>query len=267
MQIDALFVVFDPTTEQQLALDRAAIIAGSEGSKIHLYACIYEDTSPESNRETGLAAQEGILARAAEPLRDNGVEVTTEVEWEKDWYNAVIRAAKRADAGVVLKSSIAHSSSQRRLKRTSDWTLIRECHCPVLLVKTPATSAPRKVLAALDINGENEAYGELNKHILDFTQRYYAASNGAELHFLNGHKDLLSRPDRGTLIRVCGVSKDRIHIKMGDPDDVIVDTAGELGVNLVVIGNSARSGLAALMKSNTAERVLDKLDCDLLALT
>jgi len=266
MEIDRLFVVFDPTTEQQLALERAAVIAANEGSKIHLFACIHDDTAPKDDREAGLAEQEAIVDQAAEAVRAKGIDVTTEVVWEKDWYNAVISAAKQADVGAVLKSSVPHSKSQRRLKRTSDWTLIRECHCPVLLVKSSATLEPRKVLAALDISGDKEAYGELNSNILQFSKRY-VGTDGAEIHFLNGHKDLISRPDRGTLIRVCGVDADHVHIKMGEPDEVIVETAEELAVNLVVIGNSARSGLAALMDSNTAERVLDKLECDLLALT
>ena len=53
---------------------------------------------------------------------------------------------------------------------------------------------------------------------------------------------------------------------MGDPDKVIVEVAKSLDANLVVIGNSARSGLSALVNTNTAEKILDELDCDLLAL-
>jgi universal stress protein E len=54
---------------------------------------------------------------------------------------------------------------------------------------------------------------------------------------------------------------------MGDPDDVIVDMAEQLKVGLLVIGNAGRSGLAAAINNNTVERVLDKLDCDLLAVS
>ena len=50
------------------------------------------------------------------------------------------------------------------------------------------------------------------------------------------------------------------------PDKVIVDKAQELGVNLVVIGNAARSGRSALGKSNTAEKVLRHMRTDVLAI-
>ena len=266
MQIDHLFVVYDPTSEDQLALDRSAVIAGNEGSKVHLYACIHDDTSSADGQDASVSALKAKLEQAAAPLREKGIEVSTEVEWEKDWYKAVVSAADRSGAGAVLKSSQRHSKGSRRLKKTSDWTLIRECNCPVLLVKTNATLEPRKVVAALDIRGEAENYGKLNENILSFCQRYIGTDD-ADVHFVNAHKDLASRPDRGTLIRTCGVDGDKVHIKMGDPDNVIVDIAEALEVNLVVIGNSARSGLSALVKSNTAEKVLDKLQCDLLALT
>ena len=87
-----------------------------------------------------------------------------------------------------------------------------------------------------------------------------------EVHFVNAHQDLPDRPDRGSLVRACGVPGDRVHIKMGDPDKAIIDCAREVKADLLVIGNSARSGLSALINTNTAETVLDELDCDLLAL-
>jgi universal stress protein E len=267
MSVRKLFVVYDPTIEDQLALKRAQVIASNDGSEVHLYACIHDDTSPAAGAAAGTAAQREILERALEPLKAKGIAVSSEVEWEKDWYSAVINAARRHGADEVLKSSQRHSKGQRLLKKTSDWALIRECHCQVLLVKSAATEEPRKVLAALNLRGETSEYGELNRNILDFCKRYTGGDRGAEVHFLNSHKDLASRPDRGTLLRLCGVDGDHVHIRMGDPDDLIVELAKELGANLVILGNSARSGLSALVKSNTAEKVLDKLDCDLLALT
>ncbi len=200
------------------------------------------------------------------PLAESGIPVSTEVEWAEDWYQATVAAAERNATGAVIKSSHPHGKGERRLKRTSDWTLIRDCSCPVLLVKAPVTREARKVLAAIDIGTANENYGQLNETILSFCQRYIGKDD-AEIYFLNAHKDLATRPDRGTLIRTCGIDSDRVLIKMGDPDKVIVEQADELGVNLVVIGNSARAGLSALVKGNTAEKVLDKLNCDLLALT
>jgi universal stress protein E len=35
---------------------------------------------------------------------------------------------------------------------------------------------------------------------------------------------------------------------------------------MVVVGNSARSGLSAMVNGNTVEKVLDKLECDVLSM-
>jgi universal stress protein E len=267
MQIDKLLVVYDPTTETQPALERAAVAAQAGSETIHLFACIYSYLS-KSGDESGeverlIAMQEDKLNQAVARLTDIGIEVTTEVEWRQDWYQAVLDAAGRGGADVVIKSSHKHTPGHRRLKKTSDWTLIRNCPLPILLVKEKETSQARKVLAAIDIRSHEDSYKKLNQTIFDFCQRF-ADSDDAEVHFVSAYEDLASRPDRGSFLRACGVEGDKVHIKMGKPAKAIVKRARKMDANLVVIGNSARSGLAALANTNTVEKVLDKLDCDLL---
>jgi universal stress protein E len=271
MQINNIFVVYDPTTDAQPALERAALIAQTKGSEVqlHLFSCIYSDI-PKSEEKSGeieslVAAQEEILSRAIAPLVEKGMQVTTEVKWKKNWYKAVVRAAGRHNADAVLKASHKHSATQRLFKKTSDWTLIRECSCPVLLVKGEVKNDARKVLTAIDVRGEKESYEEVNENILSFCKRFVDAEH-AELHFITAYKDLPSRPDRGSMIRACGVESDKVHIEMGEPGKVIVEKAKALDTNLVVIGNSARSGLSAVVNNNTAEKILDELECDLLAI-
>jgi len=269
MEISNILVVYDPTTDAQPALERAVVIAERDGVKLHIFSCIYAEFPSPGEESVGIeslvTAQQAILTRAVAPLVEKGIQVTTEVEWDQDWYQAVVRASERNNADVVLKASHKHSATQRLLKKTSDRTLIRQCECPVLMVKAEVNRGARKVLAAIDVRGENDSYEKLNETILDFCKRYMDTED-AELHFVNAHKDLPDRPDTGALSRACGVTSDKVHIKMGQPDKVIVETAKELDATLLVIGNSARSGLSALINTNTAEEILDELDCDLLAL-
>jgi universal stress protein E len=231
MEFNKFFVVYDPTREQQSALERAARIAGESQAELHLYACV----------------------------------VTTEVEWEKDWCQSVVRASIRYAADVVFKSSTPHTTSQRFFNRTSDWTLIRECLCPVLLVKEETDYSSRNVVAAIDARDNDENYAQLNRRIIDFSRRVMD-NEYAEVHFINAYRDLASSPDRSALIRNVGVSGDKVRIRMGEPDDVIVDNARELKASLVVVGNAARSGLSALVHGNTVEKVVDRVDCDVLSM-
>jgi len=270
MEFTNIFVVYDPTREEQPALQRAAAIAQLETAvNLHVFACIHADIPKSAGKteevKTLIARQKDLLNAVVAPLVDKGVQVTIEVEWDQDWYQAVVRASVKNGADAVLKSSFRHTSSQRILNRTSDWTLIRECLCPVMLVKEGASQGARRVLAAIDIRAEKEPYENLNQRIIDFSQKVLD-SEQAEVHFINAHKELSSFPDRNALIRTCGVDSDKIHIKLGPPEDVIVAKARKLDANLVVVGNSARSGFSALINGNTVEKVVDRLECDILSM-
>ncbi len=268
-QFSKLFVVYDPTREEQPALRRAADIAERNSSSVHVFACIYSDAERSADSSTEvkrlLAGQRDILAEAVAPLSERGIAVTTEVEWDKDWYHAVVRASLKHGADMVLKSSFKHSPGKRLLNKTSDWTLIRECLCPVLLVKERAPREVPRVLAAIDICARKDSYERLNQNIIDVS-KHILDKSGAEVHFVNAFDDFKGIPNRQELVREYGIDSDNIHIKMGKPEKVIVKCAKKLDVSLVVLGNSARSGLSAAIHGNTVEKVLDKLKCDVLSM-
>lgn len=269
MELKRFLVVYDPIRDEQPALERAAVIAAEVGASLHLFACIHGDVS-DADRESEavkarLAEQQAALEDCLAPIASSGVETSSEVEWDKDWRHAVVRASARNNADMVLKSSFTHSSSQRLLKSTSDWILIRECLCPVLLVKTSTPPEVPRILAGIDISATTKSYEKLNQHIVEFS-RQLVESELVEVHVVNAFQDFRGRPERRELIEVSGVDTDHIHIKMGAPEKVIVDMAKKLDASLVIVGNSHRSGLAAMMHGNTAEKILDKLECNVLAM-
>jgi universal stress protein E len=271
-----IFVVYDPTTDAQPALGRAAALAkGAKESgadiSLHVYSCIYAKLPTSGGKLAKkadlIAAQKEIVAETIAELVDTDVNMAIEVEWDKDWYQAIVKAADRIGASAVFKSSHKRSASRRLLQNSADRALLRECACPVLLVKsaTTATSPDHVMLAAVQFRGEAGAYDDLNQRIVSLCQRLFSVDS-VKVHFVNAYTELSNRPDRGQLIRACGVPGDQVHIEMGETDDVIIETARRLGANTVVIGNSARDGFAAVIHTNTAEAILDKLDCNLLAM-
>lgn len=262
-------VVYDPTQEAQPALARMVDIAENTAVDLQVFCCIYDDLPRGDDQaaeiQKRISAQEEVVKGAVAFLQEKGIPVAVEVEWGSDWYKAVVNASERHSVDGVVKSSRKHSSAQRRLKRTSDWTLIRECSCPVLLVKGDGSNTAKTILAALDTRGDQEAYRTLNQKILDMCREFFDQTD-TQVHYLSAYKDLASRPDRGSLIRACGVPGERVHLVMGEVDDAIITTAGEIEAGMVVMGTSARSGLSAMVKSNAAEKVLDQLKCDLLVM-
>ncbi len=264
-----LFVVYDPTREDQLALARATDIAQDISARLHVFACIHSGSVESLDKSTEvkrlLAEQQAVLDAVVAPLQEQGIVVSTELEWDKNWYQAVVRASIKSGADMVLKSSHKHSSGTRILNQTADWILMRECLCPVLLVKEGAPQDKCRVLAAIDICAKKDSYERLNQNVIAFSKQALS-QRGAEVHVINAFQDFRGVPDRSKLIRSCGVESDKIHIKLGKPEKLIVEYAKKLEVSLVVIGNSTRSGLSAALHGNTAEKVLDKLECDILSM-
>ncbi|MFT5711150.1 MAG: universal stress protein E [Halioglobus sp.] len=269
IQFNKLFVVYDPTRQEQPALERAADIARENSASLYVFACIYADTEkfaqPSAEVARLIEEQREILAKIVEPLSAEGLKVSIDVEWDKDWYHAVVRASAKLAADMVLKSSFKHSAGKRLLNRTSDWTIMRECLCPVFLVKDRAPRDVPRVLAAIDINAKKESYERLNHKVIEVAGQILNLHR-AEVHIVNAFSDFKGIPDRAELVRSSGIASDRIHIKMGDPEKVIVAQAKALDASLVVVGNSARSGVSAVLHGNTVEKMLDKLECNVLSL-
>jgi universal stress protein E len=63
-----------------------------------------------------------------------------------------------------------------------------------------------------------------------------------------------------------GLPEEQTSVEQGLAEDVISKSVSELKAGLVILGTSGRSGLSAVFIGNTAENVIDKVDCDLLAL-
>jgi universal stress protein E len=58
----------------------------------------------------------------------------------------------------------------------------------------------------------------------------------------------------------------KIQIVSGTPESAILETIEREAIDLVIMGTIARSGLVGILTGNTAERLLPRLQCSLLAL-
>jgi nucleotide-binding universal stress UspA family protein len=82
--------------------------------------------------------------------------------------------------------------------------------------------------------------------------------------------DEVRRQAEGDLARLADASGGRltpgqVELRRGQPEDVIPEFVIAQGIDLVVMGSVARSGIAGLLIGNTAERVLRRLPCSALA--
>ena len=269
-----VFVVLDPTCMEQAALEWGEQIARQFGATqdtiLHVYCCINEDSVAMVATDDSAHAQvetekrvRGWVDRLVTQPRADGLEVETEVEWHHDWRKAIVVAAERSGSALVVKNMNQHTRFVRMIRETSDWTLIRECRCPVLLVKTGRPYGIEKVLVAVK-HSDDEAYEKANDDILAAARRI-SADLGASLHAVTGYSSSDTHPDRQRFADRCGLERSQVSADMGVPEKVIADTAKRLGSDLLIIARVATPDSSKEIGS-TAKRVIDEIDTEVLVL-
>ena len=144
--ISRILTVVDPTVEEQPAMHRAAWLAEKTGAELELLVCYYNEylsgdrlfdsPSLEKARHEVISTQEKRLEELAEPIRKQGIVVTTSAVWDHPLHEGVVRHAVSSQADIVFKDTHHHSAMARALLTNTDWNLIRTCPTPLWLVKS-----------------------------------------------------------------------------------------------------------------------------------
>lgn len=278
-----LFVVIDPTRPDQPALERAMAVSLKNKARVTAFSAVYkpvEQMLDASSRKAGKQAElkgwEKQLKDMVAPYKAKGLKVKQDTYWTADWYAAVSRAALRAEADLVIKSTFRHGKLQRLLHSTSDFTIMRHSPAPVLLVRERKSFSGKVILAALDLVSKDEGHMALNNAVVknahemaEFTglPLHVIAAVPAKPDFSHLMAGLEEHPggEIAALAESFGVPLNHFHVQRGDAKRVIVEKANALKADIVVLGVSARSGVQGVLVGTTAQKILDKLDCDVLA--
>ena len=215
-------------------------------------------------------------------------------------YLATIRHVARTGCDFVVKSAEPLVGLDRFLFASTDQHLLRKCPCPVWLLTPEATAHPRRILAAVDLDisdaAEPDTLAALNRRVVDAACTLATAA-GAEvivLHawdamaegmvwaFAGGSEPRISA-DRyvNEILDARHDAMDRLlgqvrlangpaprfspRLVRGAPERVIQDQCREIGADLVAMGTVARTGLSGVFIGNTAENIINSLECPVLA--
>lgn len=297
-RIRNILVIVDPTADEHTSLEKAELLAKRFNARVELYIC---DT--KAARELRLLAQRArdpsqlldvnlkpMLEGLAQPMRDKGIDVCTDVEFAERLADGLLDRTMRTCADLVIKDTHHHSLLRRTLFSNTDWHLIRGCPVPLLLTKgAPWDEAP-KIVAAVDPGHLNDKPANLDHQILrwgkTFAERLEGslhavhayiplsiaatASNAAApmVHTLSPEvlrqEDEQKRKELRALTDQYDIPESNVHLELGVATAVLAEKSEELKANLVVMGAIARTGLQRIFIGSTAERVLEKLPCDVL---
>ncbi|HVY63353.1 MAG TPA: universal stress protein [Gammaproteobacteria bacterium] len=289
MREKTILVVVDPAAGPgQPVLERAGWLARQGGSRLELFACDYDPAIdsgrvdrvwvPEPGaREQLVARHRRTLEEFANTLRARGMAVTVDVVWDHPFDEAIIKKAAAHDYWLVAKDTHHHNVLQRTLLTQTDWHLIRKCPAPLLLVKDRKLAVEPNVLAAVDPVNEHDKPAALDDRIFHFGAELAAVVRG-HLHVVHAFaapmgvelppdvREVLAEEHRKAMREFLDshpVVAEQAYLYEGLAHECLQQAAKDHAADFVVMGAVARSGLKRLFIGSTAERVLDRLPCDL----
>lgn len=292
-----ILVVIDPTTDEQKALKRAIEIASKTGATITAFLAIfdfsYEMTTMlsgeerEMMRETVIADKAQWINQTIESIDTNGCEITTKVVWHNRPFESIVREVLTNGFDLVVKGTHRHDKIKSVIFTPTDWHILRKCPCPVLLVKDHSWPENGKILAAINIGSDEGEHQQLNDKITSEALNMGSLIK-ADVHLVNSfpgtpvniaieipefnsseYNTTMLKHHRDAMDEHAAkyqIANDHAVVEEGLPEDVIRNVAKRIDAELVVLGTIGRTGLSAAFIGNTAEHVIDRLNCDVLAL-
>jgi universal stress protein E len=294
-----LVAVKDPDAKATPAVAKAAQLARALGAEIRLFHGLTDPVLVDAaGRQASGVAMFGAERQAhcrerleaiAKPLRRRGVQVTSAVEWDFPAHEAICRQAAQFEADLIIAEAHPRPHHAPWLLRFADWELLRCSSLPVLLVKSARPYRRPRVLAAIDPGHAFAKPTNLDGEILHYASTVADALHGTlcAVHAYDPTAIALSmrpadvaapkareRIEQAELARVqgtlratlesAGVPDTPTHLIGRHPTDAILDVAAATGARILAMGAISRSGLKRLFIGNTAEKLLDRIDCDVL---
>ena len=289
-----VLVYVNTDNEKHAALDRAARLTEATGAQLTVVDVVPDlpDLFPEIDSppwvlpsDIASYKRDELLRRVA-PFRRRGVVAKVDILYGNPAVE-LIREVQRNGHDLLLKT--AEKGGLTNLFGTTAMRLLRNCPCPVMIVKPGRAKRYARILAAVDIAPHDRENKAVSEKVLDLALDV-AKFEGSELHVLHAWrvpaKAALRRAEipyddlreyTTSMRRIVQASFDeflarfdlprkrgRVHLVEGDAGVVIPDFVKKRRVALLVMGSVARTGISGLVIGNTAERVVGKSACSLL---
>ena len=260
---EKLFVVIDPFDVNHYALQRAIITAGIRDYKPHINLFIsahnnFVDVEKETFSTVDFDKLKSVLISA-------NIDYSYEFSWDRDVEKSVVNSAKRYGADLLIDTLDEDVLKRHKGLTRGTWELLRNSNCPVMLVKPGSSEKRRKILAAVNFQSPFPEYTELNVKIIK-RAKWLAKKYGAELFIVNAYESMMDYPDHDKILKESGLLYKNIYLKEGRPEHVVMSIADKISADLVIIGTRNTHDVESRFRRNTAEKVLMKLNTDVIVI-
>jgi universal stress protein E len=275
----------------QEAVDQAVWLAGNSGAELlFFYSLEISDRARRLIDEDDLISANvlghahGVLRSLVERAKTEGVSTDYRVVFGKSWLE-ILRQVHAGCHDLVIAGTRHQGRICSALLGSTGMKVLRKCPCPVWITQPRKHRQLSSVVAATDFSLVCDFALDLAASLVEL--------NGATLHIVHA----LSLSDEATMRRAgvpeADISKYRqhaeqhaqdemtrllaresiqalpkkptVHIEAGDADQVILQQIEAQSADLLAMGTLARSGLSGILMGNTAERLLPRIGCSLLA--
>ncbi|RVT47151.1 universal stress protein UspE [Rheinheimera sediminis] len=291
-----ILVILDPSVTEQKALNRAIELAKLQDCQLTAFLSIYDFSyemttmlsgeERESMRQAVINDRELWISELIAGHQEQGLKIDIQVVWHNRPFEAIVQAVLEKDYDLVIKGTHDHDVLKSMIFTPTDWHILRKCPCPVLLVKEHDWPEHGNIVAAVNAGSEQSHHSSLNQRIIMQSKQLAALLNG-KVQLVNAfpgtpvniaieipefnpqeYNQTMKNHHLESVAKLANefeLETSQTHVLEGMPEDVIPKLAQQLDAEMVVIGTIGRTGLSAAIIGNTAEHVIDRLDCDVLA--
>lgn len=296
MNLKMLLVVIDPARPTQPALQRAAWLARQNGATLELLVCeyhallegssLFSSAAREKARQKLLQERLDWLESLAQPLRDEGLRVQTHARWGRPLQQQVQQRINELQPDCLFMAASDHGPLQQWLLSHSCWEVIRHITIPLWLVHHGDLGSYKRLCTAVDPLHSFDKPAALDHRMLGMASEL-AQQLGLQAHALHCHtplppsmlfdsevvshypqylKDAAAqhREAFAQLLADYPAIRGNSHLLEGYPEELIAHFVRSEAIDLLLMGAVSRSHLHSALIGNTAERILQQVDCDLL---
>jgi nucleotide-binding universal stress UspA family protein len=252
-------------------------VAGYFFSKKHL----------EDIQDAVLTIAEKDLATLAKKISP-GIKVEKKILTGKPFIE-LIRSVLTGGHDLIIKPK--HPTPRGKTLDATDLHLLRKCPCPVWIINPTQRKPFGKIIVAIDPDPSDPEKVALNADLLKIGTSLAQSEGGkvevvhawtldgettlrgprftmsdAEIDVLADNVRKIRREWLEDLLGPYGDSAIKITLEKGEPGPTLISIIEKKKPDIVIMGTVARTGLPGLLIGNTAEYVLGKISCSVLAI-
>lgn len=271
----------DSTVE---AINRAIWLAKLSSARLHFFFSLdigaNTQRSIEENDSVGatvLDAAERALGKLVKQAKQAGVTADQMVVFGKSWFE-MTRYVLRKKCDLVIVGANQHNALERFFIGSTGMNLLHNCPCPVWVTHPPQAESHGAILVGHDLTAVGDQALELGASLAELQQSHLRVVHVIEPSVINVAEPLSALAIAGETTRLAAhdyitkqleklelTGKVEIDIAEGLPSVIIQEQIKAHNIDLLVMGTLARGGIQGLLIGNTAERLLPKVPCSVLA--